>query len=533
METMQMETPAKCLKLDGTASLTLTNVNPLTTAITITSKNVLIYTEPNAATKLISGFPDSDAGQALQQQTQQDPPGEGTDQTQEKIDALLSEQDGLLYEKAVLEDSVKVLTRTMDAATKSKDRTFILEQFATIYPDSSEVLNQKSTPELISRLRSDWNNRLKEATERLTASNVRMTQINGRIKTLNDELQQLRADPFTDEYIRLQEQATEVYNAWRDLVLLGDKFKVLETTMKDPCLSVADLRERVAKCGQEFMQVCFNGEEIKLAAALESFQRRYEAFLLVPSVSKHLNENAEERTRVTGLKDAVNAVRTEFSKHDYKAIVASYHAFYNSMRSDGAYIIRSLPVQAVEDFIEFEVKVEARSGLSGACEPREGSFTYKVYICGGVKVDFGTGPVALLGVQDESYRLQTDPNNANNSFVVANADRQDVQPALMATIHISKRTHRLIKPDLMLGGAIDMTEFENVTLLAGAGIMLGRDPWVSIHAGPVVKPVQVLKGELDFDRSFVTADLDENALTEQRYKVGWFVGVSFLFPKRK
>lgn len=533
MQTMQMETPAECLKLDGAASLTLTNVNPLTTSITITSKNVRIYTEPNAATKLITGFPDSDAGQALQQQTEQDPPGEGTDQTQEKVEERLRVREDLMFRKAQLESYVMELNETKNEVAKSKDRERMLQEANTLYPDSSEVMGLKSNPQLFNMLQQAWNYRMKEVRENIAMSTLELKKVNAQIDDLNDQLKQLQADPFTDEFIKLQDHATEVYNAWQDLILLGDKFNVLEKTMKDPCLSVAELNQRIAKCGKEFMQECFNGEEIKLAAALGSFQRRYEAFLLVPSVSKHLNENAEERSRVTGLKDAVNAVRKEFNKHDYKAIIASYHALYNSMLSEGAYVIQSLPVQAEEDFIEFEVQVEAKQGLSGACEPRTGTFTYKMYICGGVKVDFGTGPVALFGVQDESYRLQTDPNNANNSFVVANNNRQDLQPALMATVHISKRTKHLIKPDMMLGGAIDMTEFENVTLLAGAGIMLGRDPWVSIHTGPVVKPVQVLKGELDFDSSYVTADLDENALTEQRYKVGWFVGVSFLFPKRK
>ncbi len=122
MQTMEMETPAEYVKLDGTASLRLTNVNPLTTSITITSKNVRIYTEPNAATKLITGFPDSDAGQALQQQTEQDPPGEGTDQTQKKIDGLLGVQEALKAQKAMLEDSLKVLAKTRDEVMKSKDR---------------------------------------------------------------------------------------------------------------------------------------------------------------------------------------------------------------------------------------------------------------------------------------------------------------------------------------------------------------------------------------------------------------------------
>lgn len=49
----------------------------------------------------------------------------------------------------------------------------------------------------------------------------------------------------------------------------------------------------------------------------------------------------------------------------------------------------------------------------------------------------------------------------------------------------------------------------------------------------LAKPVQVLKGDIEQDRSYATTDLDPTELTEAKYKVCRFVGASLLFPKKK
>jgi hypothetical protein len=532
MQTMQLQTPEKCLKLDNAAVITLLNVNPLTTTVTITSKNVKVYTEQNATTKLLTGFPDSKAGEALDEIAEQDGPGDNSEETKNKLDSVKTKRDAIEIAKNAEKDSNDKMIKALGVTNATRSKAVVLEKIEAF--GFSEQMPQDTTnvPDLKLFFTESLDPELQASNERLVGYNVMAKQLDAEIAQLETQLKQLQADPYKDAYQVLQDQAALVYAGWKDLNALGARFKVLETTMKDPCLSVEELRTRIADCGKSFMNDCFNGEELDLSTALQQFDRAYEHFLLEPEVSKRLEDDEEEKKRVTGLKDAVGAVKAEFIKNDYAAIIAEYHVLFNSMRSGSAYTIHSLPVQAEEDYIEFEVKVEAKEGLSGACTPTAGTFIYKQYICGGVKVDFGTGPVALFGVQDESYRLETDPDNADNSFVTENSDRQDVQPALMATIHISPRTACRIKPDLMLGAGLDMTKFENITLVLGGGVMFGRDPWVAIHAGPVVKPVQVLKGNLDLDRSFTTSTLDATALTESKYKVGWFVGISFLFPKK-
>lgn len=532
METMEMTTPAKCLKLDYSAVITLLNVNPLTTSVTITSKNVKVYTEQNTTTRLLTGFPDSKAGEALGEAADQDAPAASTDETEEKIDELEKQRAAVESAKTVELDRNKKMVGAISAtkAMKGIDLQAKINEFG--FADQAQ-LDTLEESELKRFLSTTLERDLEASNDLLVKYNVQAGKLDADIAQLKTELKALQADPYLDAYKELQDHATAVYIGWKYLQALGAQFKVLETTMKDPCLSVAEIMARVEKCGEEFMDECFNGEELILGTALQQFERAYEQFLLEPGVSKRLKDDQEEKGRVTGLKNAVAAVKTDFAKNDYAAIIANYHALYNSMRSGAAYTIHSLPVQAEEDYIEFEVKVEAKQGVSGACSPTAGTFTYKLYICGGVKVDFGTGPVALFGLEDESYRLETDPGNADNSIVSKDPNNQDLQPALMATIHISPRTACKIKPDLMLGAGIDMNKFENITLAIGPGIMFGRDPWVAIHGGLVAKPVQVLKGDIEQDRSYATTDLDPTELTEAKYKVGWFVGVSFLFPKKK
>lgn len=531
MESMEMLTPEKCLGLDNTAVLTLINVNPLTTTITITSKNVKVYTEQNGTTKLLTGFPDSKAGEVLGDLTTATAPVANTEETEEELSDLERERDiveerkdVVLKQKKGLVTSLALLEGLKGASLRTK-----VNELGFAEQTNLDTLDESAMKHMA---KESLDRDLAEVNDWLEKYEYRVGQLDAEIAELKAHLKELKNDPYVEAYTDLRYMAEQVYNGWKDLNALGVRFKVLETTMKDPCLSVAELRARMERCGEEFLDECFNEEELLLTGALDQFERAYESFLLEPMVTKRLSADDEEKKRVTGLKNAVAAVRKEYAKNDYAAIIAGYHAFYNSMRSEAAYVINSLPVQAEEDFIEFEVTVEAKQGTSGACTPKAGTFTFKQYICGGVKVDFGTGPVALFGVQDESYRLEADPSNADNSIIMKDTDQQDAQPALMATIHISRRTVARVKPDLMLGGGIDMTKFENVTLVLGGGVMFGRDPWVAVHAGPVLRPVQRLKGSLELERSYATSALDATALVEAKYKVGWFVGVSFLFPKR-
>jgi hypothetical protein len=63
--------------------------------------------------------------------------------------------------------------------------------------------------------------------------------------------------------------------------------------------------------------------------------------------------------------------------------------------------------------------------------------------------------------------------------------------------------------------------------------MVGRSPWISFQAGPVLRPVDVLKGNLEQDRAYAEDSIDPADLTEKKYKLGWFFGVSFLWNKEE
>jgi hypothetical protein len=530
METMKMKSPTSCLTLDSTTVLELHNVNPLTMSVTITSKNVRVYTEPPGALKGMIGWPDDGAGEQLEKELDKLPESRSGKELEEKQRSLENQRDQLL-EKL---DSMKKANQEQQAQINRLNRSnseqikSMMEKYNVLDTGELRLLGIEDRKLYLQQM---LENQSKLSNQQYATFSVEISKLQSEIKDLAEETKGLKDEPYLEYWSQLRKSAEQVHAAWAELEELGARFEVLEALMKEPCLSASAMRAKVGACGVAFMDECFNDHDQNLDLALSRFTTMYETFLLEPEVNKRLNADELKKAQVTGLKAAIAAVRSEYNKNDYSKILANYHVLYSSMRSESAYIIRSLPVQAEQDYVEFEVKVEAKQGNAGNCSIRTGTFTFKQHICRGVKLDFGTGPVALFGLNNESYRVDTDPADSANVLLFQNDDREDLLPALAATAHISWRSNRSWKPQLMVGAALDMTEFKDVTLFMGGGVMVGRQPWVSFHVGPVLRPVDVLKSNLELDRSYAEDDVDPAALTEKKYRLGWFFGVSFLWNK--
>jgi|LakMenE01Jun11ns_1017448.scaffolds.fasta_scaffold9884642_2 hypothetical protein len=532
METMKMKSPDQCLNMDSTTVLELHNVNPLTMSVTITSKNVRVFTEPPSALKSVVGWPEDGAGKDLGKQLDKLPEGRSSKELEEKQVELAKQREQI---QSRLDSTLKV-NQALQAELNKLNRSNSSQ--------ITEALNKFNVPDSMAGralnlderrlyLQQKLESETKAANERFALFEVEIAKLQAELKYLAEETKELKDEPYMEYWSQLVAGAKNVHAAWADLELLGARFKVLEALMKEPCLNASAMRARVGACGVEFMDECFNGHDQKLDQALSQFFLLYEAFLLEPAVNKRLASDQVLKAQVTGLRAAVNAVRTEYDKNDYGKIIANYHVLYTAMRSESTYIIRSLPVQAEQDYVEFEVQVEAKQGITGNCTVRTGTFIFKQYICRGYKLDFGTGPVALFGSQNESYRVEADPNDPTKVLLRQNEGREDLVPALAASAHISCRTNKSWKPQLMMGAALDMTEFKDVTMFLGGGFMVGRSPWISFQAGPVLRPVDVLKGNLEQDRAYAEDSIDPADLTEKKYKLGWFFGVSFLWNKEE
>lgn len=80
----------------------------------------------------------------------------------------------------------------------------------------------------------------------------------------------------------------------------------------------------------------------------------------------------------------------------------------------------SVPIQGVEDYVEFNVNIESRKNISTDYYPdNKKSFHYFEYLKGGVRLDFSAGVVLNFGTIDKNYSIQDDiiKLNSRNQFI--------------------------------------------------------------------------------------------------------------------
>lgn len=531
-KTMRMTTSEKCLQMDSTTVIELINVNPATQKVTITGKNVRVYTEPSGKVGDFVGFPSTNTAGAkadVNAAIEAIPTTKETErqklETQNLLEELKEQNNKLITDQTKLKEE---LTKIM-----SRPVTTDIDAIKNLLVDYAKGAKEESLSRENVR---DYKPMLDSINivlkQQLEASKKQEEYLIKQLQERTKELQRMSADQYQKSVELLTAKAKYVVEQDDSLNYAILQFKVMETILHDACLSTTEIQERVRTLGHKNgWNGGLHGMEYDLKKAIDEFDEQYDSFLRRPEVSKRMAEDPDEKARVEKIRKAIARIHEIYVKADHPSRMSDVLATYLAVTSGEAFSVRSLPVQAEADLIEFEVKLEPREGHSGLCSPIDGVFTYKQYICGGVKIDFGTGPVAIIGLVDRSYRLDTDPNDDAMRILRQNTDLGNVRPALAATVHASPRTNKKVKPDALVGFGLNMTEFSDVTMYGGGGILLGRDPWASIHVGVVLSQVDVLKPSLQVDRTYGADELKDNDLTAKRYGTGLFFGVSFLWPK--
>lgn len=530
--TMSLQTPNKCLSMDSTAVIELINVNPATQKVTITGKNVRVYTEPSGKVGDFIGLPATETKGAKDEVTTavaETPTTKETENTLMEIQKLLDE---LKTENSKLTDDRKELTEQLKKLN-TRPSTVDIEAIRNLLEDYSKGSKEVAlTSENVVDLKPRLDSINTALNAQLAASKKQTDVLAKQLEATTKKLNEMSVDRYQESIEVLTAKANNVVQQDDDLNYAILQFKVMETILHNACLTTAEVQRKVAALGEiNNWDAGIHGMEYYLKQSIGEFDDAYDAFMRRPEVEQRLKEDPDEKARVDRIRKAITQIHDAYVKADHPTRMSEALATYLAVKSGNAFIVRSMPVQAEADLIEFEVKIEPREGYKGPCSPFDGVFTFKQYICGGAKVDFGTGPMAIIGLVDRSYRLDTDPNDDGMRILRANTELGNVRPALAATVHISKRTNLKCKPDLMIGFGANMTEFSDITMYGGGGILLGRDPWASIHIGAILSQVDVLKPSLQADRSYGADELKENDLTVKRYGTGFFFGVSFLWPK--
>lgn len=179
----------------------------------------------------------------------------------------------------------------------------------------------------------------------------------------------------------------------------------------------------------------------------------------------------------------------------------------------------SVPIQGVEDYVEFNVDIESRKNVTADYYPdNKKSFRYFEYLKGGVRLDFSAGIVLNFGTIDKNYSIQNDviKINSKNQFI----------PDLGIFFHSSFRNGSSWAPGISLGTSLDISKFNINSFYLGGSVLIGKRDKVIITAGPAFRLTQELKENFN-ENDEVIGIKDINDITTKNFKIGAFLALTY------
>ncbi|MFN8274782.1 MAG: hypothetical protein U0X58_13225 [Flavobacteriaceae bacterium] len=201
------------------------------------------------------------------------------------------------------------------------------------------------------------------------------------------------------------------------------------------------------------------------------------------------------------------------------------------LSTEKAFTIVSDPVQPLEDYVEFKVKIK-QSRVLGSSMIRENDrdFTYLEYVRNGVRWDVSVGPVFDFGIKNQEYEIQK--TDKNKYKIIANNISQ-FTPTVAGMLHTSFRTNNMFAFGFTLGVSINVTDLNFNSFFPGVSLLIGKREKIVFTAGPAFKKVNQLK-KIYKENETIDEQIQVTDLTSEQYKIGFFFGLSYnLTSKQK
>lgn len=189
------------------------------------------------------------------------------------------------------------------------------------------------------------------------------------------------------------------------------------------------------------------------------------------------------------------------------------------LSKESTYSITSVPIQGIEDYLEFNITIEGKNKLADSyLTEKNKKFKYFEYLKGGVRFDFSVGTVFDFGAKDKIYEIiDNHPKEvSNNKFY----------PTLAGIFHASFRENGNFAGGISLGGSLDVTKFNIESLFIGPSLLIGKRDKVIFTIGPSFRKISELKSIYKEDTT-LEENFDEKNLITQNFKVGFFIGLSY------
>lgn len=530
-----------CVELESQVIFQVKNVNPLHYAVSITSKNIVVHSEASAAWSKVLGWEgkaDEEVDKSAVSAAQEASTGnaEKTLELEKNIaDIVSAERDiqrlanAKSASEVLLADRSEALATFKNSGDKGLTTISILEPFTRLTQERFDALPKGE----VITIMNDEVEAEKMNLERLKQEEAAAWK---RLSDLKKKKEALQSSSLPHDLGPVLEAANSVSVAYRALMHLGDHYTRVAIA-SGACRPVAETQVELNSLAMAHPAA----DPIALLREVENsiadLRKNVTLFHQERSGYGAAEREAGEKT-IKAVVEAVDRIEKDLKTKDangsgYLDRIMSNEQMIRQLASASSYTAISTPVTALGDVVEFTVTLEPRKDNDAGCTLEKETFTHRVRVRGGVRVDFGTGLLAVFNQNDHSYRLDAHPANEAQVIVRKNSGTNWGRPALSANMFLSKRTCTRGKPAFTIGLAMDLTDLSNFSIYPGLAWMFGPDPWFTIHGGLALGQVDILKGSLEEGASYASGEVDAAALTEKRYMPGAFLGIAIVLTKEK
>lgn len=239
----------------------------------------------------------------------------------------------------------------------------------------------------------------------------------------------------------------------------------------------------------------------------------------ISSLNKEANSKLDDpqlKTYQNTLKD-LNAETAKINQEIKKLFQVKLHNYLLPVDIDG------------ENIDLVEIKVERTNKLNPNTPKK--SYTYNIWIKGGIKIDISGGGF-ITSLKDDEYFTTNQMDNGTLKKKIFRKNDGDYDFGFGSMINISPRTGTWIKPTVNVGALF--TANQKFQILGGGGLIFGKKERVVLHAGLAMGAVSRISKNLNADGETLY-DLGENGQvpTTEKFSFGHFFGLTYNFGKVK
>jgi hypothetical protein len=196
------------------------------------------------------------------------------------------------------------------------------------------------------------------------------------------------------------------------------------------------------------------------------------------------------------------------------------------LSEEDAYTVTSDPIQPLEDYVEFKVKIKQNNIMGNSVITQiPKNFSYIEYARGGARWDFSVGTVFDFGIKNQEFEIKPDAIKPSTYQIIAN-NKSQYTPTIAGLLHTSFRSNSMFAFGFSLGASIDLTSLNLNSFFPGISLMIGKREKIIFTAGPSFKKVKQLKEIYETNKDYSGEMQVENVTTPQ-FKIGGFFGISY------